>query len=558
VEQGGSTLTQQLVKNFFLSNERSLQRKLSEALVSILLELHFSKQEILETYLNEVYLGQSGPRAIHGFGLASRYYFNVSLDQLKLHQQALLVGLVKGPSYYDPWRFPQRSLDRRNLVLDMMLEQGLVSASEAAKAKQAPISVGEKVSRHRATYPAYLDLVRRQLRREYRERDLSSDGLSIFTHFDPLLQWQAERSTAATFARLQQRYGKDRVDPIEAGMIVTSIDSGDVQAVIGGKDIRFPGFNRAIDALRPVGSLMKPAVYLTALSHPDRYSLMTPLSDASVTVKGQDGSVWQPRNFDKKDHGNVPLHRAMSQSLNQATARLGMELGIDAVLDTVKKLGVERSLPEVPSVVLGAAEMTVFDVAGMFQTIAGGGFHSRLNTIHEVLDAKGVALSRYPLEVEQRISPKANYLLQYILQEVMREGTGKKVYRHFPEQYALAGKTGTSDDLRDSWFAGFNGEQLAVVWMGRDDNGSTPVTGASGALLLWQDYFLSQPQESVLQRVPDGVTYHWVDGERMLLSKSHCEGARYMPFIDGTEPSAIAECQSRATDLWQWFRSLLD
>lgn len=566
VHQGGSTLTQQLVKNFFLTSERSLKRKASEAVVSLLLELHFSKEEILEAYFNEVYLAQSGPRAIHGFGLASRYYFNLPLNQLSIHQQALLIGLVKGPSYYDPWRNPKRSKKRRNLVLKMMADEQIISESDASRAKQKPLDIGTRQSRHRVTYPAYLDIVRRQLRKEYRDKDLSTEGLQIFTHFDPFVQWQAERSVTKTLKQLKRRYGSKAIDDIEAGMVITSVDTGDVLAVVGGKNVRYAGFNRALDAVRPIGSLMKPAVFLTALSKPEQYSLITPLMDEPISIKQPNGSVWEPKNYSKKDYGEVPLHKALSLSLNQSSAKLGLDVGVGAVLQTVKELGVERELPEVPAVLLGAAEMTVFDVASMYQTIAGGGFHSRLNTISGVMDANGELLQRYPFEVEQRVSIQANYLLHYSLQEVMHEGTGRKAYAKFPREYALAGKTGTTDEQRDSWFAGFNGSQLGVVWMGRDDNRPTKLTGSSGALSLWLNYFETQPQISLLQNVPEGVEYHWVDDTLGALSEQACEGARYMPFIEGSEPNTQREPCSKQEEqydeekpsIWRWFQHWLN
>ncbi len=292
LRQGGSTLTQQLVKNFFLSNERSLSRKINEAMMAVLLELHYDKRDILESYLNEVFLGQDGQRAIHGFGLASQYFFSQPLAELKLDQVALLVGMVKGPSYFNPRRYPDRALARRNLVLDVLAEQGVATQQEVDAAKQRPLGVTRQGSMADSSYPAFLDLVKRQLRQDYRDEDLTEEGLRIFTSFDPILQEKAETSVNETLKRLSGRKG---VDQVEAAMVVTNPETGEIQALIGSRDPRFAGFNRALDAVRPIGSLIKPAVYLTALERPSKYTLTTWVQDEPFAVKGQDGQVWRPR-----------------------------------------------------------------------------------------------------------------------------------------------------------------------------------------------------------------------------------------------------------------------
>ncbi len=560
--QGGSTLTQQLVKNFFLSSDRTLLRKGVEAVMALLLELHFDKDEIFETYLNEVYLGQSGPRSIHGFGLASRYYFSKSISDLRLHQYALLVALVKGPSFYDPWRNPQRALKRRNLVIDLLEQHGVVEAREAKFARQQGLSVGERSSRSRQSYPAYLDLVRRQLRKDYREEDLSSEGLQIFTNFDPVVQWKAERSLSQTIARLEKSkglkdegQGKHHDSRIEGAVVVTSIENGELLAVVGGREPRYAGFNRALDALRPIGSLIKPAVYLTALEDSRQYTLASMISDAPVAVQGADGSMWEPANFDHRDHGELPLHRSLALSYNQATARLGMMIGLENVLDTLARLGIEREFLPVPALLLGALELSPFEVSIMYQTIAAGGFQSPLRAIREILDKQGQPLKRYPLSVEQKISPEAVHLLQYALLEVMREGTGRSAYQVLRTSQTVAGKTGTSDEQRDSWFAGYSGDRLAVVWLGRDDNGVTPLTGSSGALKVWRDLMFKLSERSVVFNKPEGVEYFWVDDQSGLLSAKDCQYARYLPFIIGTEPKRQAACKAKPGAVSSWLRS---
>lgn len=555
VVQGGSTLTQQLVKNFFLSGEKSLTRKALEAVMALILEFHFDKADILEAYLNEVYLGQSGTRAIHGFGLASQYYFHRPLNELSLPQYALLVALVKGPSYYDPWRHAERATERRNLVIRQLAEEGVVSAAEAQQALAAPLGIGSREQRSRARYPAYLDLVRRQLQRDYREEDLNSKGLKIYTNFDPIVQWQAESSLAQKLEQLELSYGLQGLSEsaeLQGGVVITHAETGEVLAVVGGRRPRFAGFNRALDAHRPVGSLIKPAVYLTALEEGD-FTLASMISDGPVQVEARDGTIWEPLNFDKQDHGDVPLHWALAKSYNQATARLGMTVGLAKIAATLKRLGVDREVPEIPSIILGSLEMSPFDIAGMYQTIAAGGFETPLKAIREITEARGQLLRRYPYSVEQRFNPQVIHLLLFALQEVMREGTGRAAYQYLPQDLALAGKTGTTDDLRDSWFVGFSGDRLGVVWLGRDDNSPTPLTGSSGALQVWAQMMSIGERQSLIFTRPQGVEYHWIDDKSGLLSAAGCQYARKLPFIVGTEPSQKAPCIARKSPLRRWW-----
>jgi penicillin-binding protein 1B len=543
LEQGGSTLTQQLVKNFFLTRERTIARKLMELAMALVLELRYSKEEILEAYLNEIYLGQDGHRAIHGFGLASHYYFNRPIAELDAPQIALLVGMVRGPSYYDPWRHPERSRERRDTVLALMVDQEVIGAEAAARIAQMPLGVGDREQARSKFYPAYLDLVRRQLRRDYSEEGLTSEGLQIFTGLDPAVQRAAEASLQATLARIENDF-KARGKPqqgLEGAVIVTRVDSGEVLAVVGGRNSRVAGFNRALDALRPVGSLMKPAVFLTALED-GRYTLLTPLDDGPVVYKGANGQVWRPRNYDREDHGMVRLHRALAQSYNQSTARLGLELGPERVVDTIHRLGVDREVPALPSVALGAVALSPIEVAEMYQTIASGGFSSPLSAIREVMDASGEPLTRYPVAVEQKVRQSAVYLLEYALKEVVRSGTARSAYNRLPPGLVVAGKTGTTDDQRDSWFAGYSGDLLAVVWIGRDDNGVTALTGATGALPAWTALMAAVSREPRRSRAPGGVTETWVDELGGGLSGEGCPGARLVPFLNGTEPDYEAAC----------------
>ncbi len=559
LRQGGSTLTQQLVKNFYLTNERSLTRKATEAMMALLLELHYDKNEILEAYLNEVFLGQDGQRAVHGFGLASQYLFSQPLSELKLHQVALMVGIVKGPSYYNPRRYPERALERRNLVLDVLAEQGVVPADQVAAAKLKPLGVTARGSLADSSFPGFLDLVKRQLRQDYREEDLTEEGLRIFTSFDPILQLKAEAALSETLKRLSAGRGK-ALDEVEAAMLVTSPESGEVQALIGSRQPRFAGFNRALDAVRPIGSLIKPAVYLTALERPSQYTLTSWLSDTPFSVKGQDGQVWKPQNYDRQAHGNVFLYQALANSYNLSTAKLGLALGVPTVLKTLERLGVSREFPAYPSMLLGAASLTPLEVAGMYQTLANGGFNTPLRGIRSVLTAEGEPLKRYPFQIQQRFDPGAIYLVQNAMQRVMREGTGRSVYSQLPASLNLAGKTGTSNDSRDSWFAGFSQDLLTVVWMGRDDNGKTPLTGATGALQVWTGFMRKADPLPLDMPLPDNVIQAWIDPLTGDGSDPSCSQARQMPYIRGSEPAPGSACgaPAPAAEVMDWVRGWLN
>ena len=556
--QGGSTLTQQLVKNFYLNEERTLTRKLLEAVMAVLLEIHFSKDEILETYINEVYLGQAGDRAIHGFGLASSHYFRQPVKELKLHQTALLAGLVKGASYYNPWRHPERALTRRNLVLDVMEREGVITKAEATTAKRKPLDVvPPRPGGGRWQYPAYLDLVKRQLREDYDHADLQTEGLRIFTNFDPQVQRKLESRVSARIENLESGYRIEK-GKLQTASVIVRVGSGEVVAIAGDRQAGYAGFNRALDAKRPMGSTIKPAVYMTALEKPAAYTLATMVEDTPISVSTDTGDLWQPRNFERESHGAVPLYEGLGYSYNQATARVGMDVGLPAIMDTIRRLGYDKPLPELPSLILGAVEMSPLEVAQLYHTIATNGFYSPLRSISSVFTAKNIPLKRYPFKAEQRFDPALMHLINYGLQVVLREGTGKSAYKRLPENLVLAGKTGTTNDQRDSWFAGFSGNYLSVVWMGRDDNGKTPLTGGTGALRLWIDVMAELENRSVIFRQPDGIKYHWVETETGLLSQKGCAGARYLPFVVGSEPKGKSRCSPASIEnVVDWLKDVL-
>lgn len=537
--QGGSTITQQLVKNFYLTSERTLTRKVNEALMALLLELHYSKDEILETYLNEVALGQSGERSVNGFGLAAQFYFGLPVSELDLHQVALLVAMVQGPSYYNPRRNPKRALARRNLVIDNLVHVGKLEAGLAARARKMPLGVVARPTAATTLYPAFLDVVRRQLHAEYKDEDLASEGLRIFTTLDPRVQEATETSFRATLSRLRQGNPR-RLGKLQGAAVVSNPENGELLAVIGGSG-DFTGYNRAIDARRQIGSLVKPAVYLTALSS-GRYTVLTPLDDGPVELLGADGKAWTPTNDDGQNHGVVPLYHALSNSYNQATIRMGLEVGLPAVIATLKRLGVQQSLSAYPSLMLGAVDMSPLDVLSMFQVYASGGFRTPPRSIREVLDARGKPLRRYGLAVEQVADPAAVYLLNFALQQTMRSGTAAAAGQQLPADLVMAGKTGTTNDQRDAWFAGYTGNYLGVVWVGNDDNRPTGLFGASGALPVWIGTMRRLHPVSLVQAQPEDVEWEWGDMRTGQRSVEGCPDAVFVPFRRDTLPQELSPC----------------
>ena len=505
VVQGGSTLTQQLVKNYFLSDEQTFGRKATEAFMALRLEAHFSKEEILVAYLNEVYLGQDGARAIHGFGLGSEYYFAKPLDELDAGELALLIGLVKGPSYYDPRNHAERARARRNLVLQELADAHLIDATAAKRA--AANSLGLRAPGG-SYVPAYLDLVRRHLKRDYAEADLAAAGLAVYTSLDPRAQAAAEHALTLNLKRLDAA-SHVRGAHLEGAVIVAEPNSGDVVAVVGGRDVGTDGFNRALDARRPIGSLVKPAVYLAALET-GRYNAATLIEDAPIELKLGDGSIWAPQNFEHQIYGRVPLARALAESMNLATVRLGLDVGLPRVADTLQRLGLERSPTLNPSLLLGTVEMTPLEVVQVYTSLANGGFRARLRAVHAVLDEHGRPLKSFKVQVEAAAPPAAVYQLDRMLTLVTTHGTGRDVPARLPRGLVVAGKTGTSSDTRDSWFAGFTGSYVSVVWVGYDDNRVTGLTGATGALPVWADTLASLKSVSFQPVPPELVEDRWI------------------------------------------------
>jgi penicillin-binding protein 1B len=560
IEQGGSTLTQQLVKSYFLDNRRTLGRKLEEAMMAWLLEVHFEKQDLMNAYINEIYLGQDGNRAVHGFGLASQFYFGKPLAELQLHEVALLVAIVRGPSYYDPRRHEERARARRDLVLKLMAQYKVVDEKAAKEAAKRPLGIVSASTQAGGYYPAFLDLVRRTLRRDYREEDLTEAGLKIFSTLSPLTQSLAEKALTQELDRLDKLRKQKADQKLEGVVVVTAPQNGEVIAMVGGRQASFDGFNRALDAKRSIGSLVKPVIYLAAVES-GRYTAASIIEDGPVEVKLSNNKVWTPQNISEEYYGQVPLVRALAQSMNLATVRLGLEVGLQKVTNEFVALGLGREPPQLPSVLLGALDVSPLEVAQLYNAFANGGFSTPLRAVRAVVDAEGKPIKSFALEVTPVADPAAVYQVNRMLVQVMEHGSGRAARAQIPPEIVVAGKTGTSSDYRDSWFAGFSGNTLAVVWIGYDDNSPTGLTGSSGSLPVWSRLMRSIGTTSWSAPLPEGLEEKSIEFTTGLAANPGCGGENLvtiavpagtqLPAKSGCETSAFGELGERAREWWR-------
>ncbi|MFC5594287.1 penicillin-binding protein 1B [Lysobacter niastensis] len=533
-KQGASTLTQQLARSGLLGigREQTLTRKGKEILYALLIDARYDKRTILEAYLNQVYLGQRGAQAIHGVAAASEFWFGRDLRDLSTEQIALLVGIVRGPSYYDPRRNPERALERRNFALGEFHETGLIDAAEYQRALKAPLGVTSTPGSVAANrFPAYVDLVRRQLARDYPADALSGAGLSVMSGMSPSAQGLAEAAVTRTLKSLDHKTRP----PLQAGLVVTDVHNGEVVAVVGSRSIAEHGFNRAVEAQRPVGSLLKPFVYLLALAQPGKYSLASWVDDTPVTVQLGKGKNWNPGNSDGRSHGSVHLIDALAMSYNQATVRVGMQVDPERIAALIRTLAGIEAEPN-PALILGAVDQSPYAMAQLYQFLASGGEIQPLHAVRGVLDANGKAVNRYdkaPAPAQEGDAIAAR-LITVALQQAVSNGTGTQLIRDGLGRLSPAGKTGTSNDGRDSWFAGWTGDHLAVIWVGNDQNKETGLYGATGAMRVWSSIFSRLPTAPL--KVGDkGLDWQWVTGTHT--TDPDCASARRFAFVAGFAPS---------------------
>ncbi|UPG91408.1 penicillin-binding protein 1B [Luteibacter aegosomaticola] len=542
--QGGSTLTQQLVRNLFLDRSQNYLRKVNEALLSLLMEAHYSKHRILEAYVNEVFLGQQGNQAVHGFAAGAEFFFGRRMEELRPQEIALLIGLVKGPSYYDPRRYPDRALQRRNLVLQQFNQTGLLDDAATKAVQATPLGIADNAQLPHNRFPAFMQLVRSQVQADFDEDALRNGSLSIFTTLDPAAQLYTEQAILTTTKALGKRGAAS-----QAAAVVTDTTDGSVLAVVGSREPGEQGFNRALDARRSIGSLVKPFVYLVALSQPSKWSLASTLQDEPINMRQPDGSMWTPQNDDHEIHGQVPMLDALVHSWNLATVNLGLQVGLPRIKGFLESFGLQDVNPS-PSLLLGAVDLSPLQVAQMYEYIAADGHALPLVSVRGVMDNKGQAIKRYDVKPGEGEYQAPTRLIRWAMQQVVNSGTAAAIGNSSLGSLHAAGKTGTSDSQRDSWFAGFTGEHLAVVWMGRDDNKPTGLYGATGSMRVWQELFRKLPTQPLAAQPGEGLDMTWVNTQTGKRTEPTCEGARQFPFIDGYVPEEEQGC------FWQQFKGM--
>ncbi|QFU21377.1 penicillin-binding protein 1B [Shewanella eurypsychrophilus] len=526
--QGGSTLTQQLAKNFFLSSERSLVRKAREALMAMIIDFRYEKDEILEAYLNEVYMGQDKARGVHGMGLAAQFYFGRPIAELTLSQQAFLVAVIKGPSYYNPWRYPERAQERRDLVLRLLMEGEKISVAQYQAAAESPLGLRKSDKPVHQKLPAFFAVVKHELARRFGDSLLTQSGIKIYTTLDPMAQDAAEKAVKKVMPHLAKN---DK--SLQVGMVLTDKVSAGIAAMVGDKVPSYRGFNRAVEIRRPIGSLIKPFVYATALGQADKYNLATPLKDKPITLKNGQGKTWSPQNVTRKFSGEVPLLTGFKKSMNVPTVNLGMEIGVSSVATTLDKAGWRDKISEYPSMLLGAVNGSPLMVAQVYQTIADNGRYRQLSSITAVLDKDNNPLPVAKIPQSQGIDIATNFLVQYAMTQVVQSGTAARLGKVFPRT-TLAGKTGTSNDTRDSWFAGFDERNVAAVWVGRDDNGKTGLYGSNGAMAVYQDFLQNRPPISLRRTPVNGVVNGHFDRATGKAMEAGCANTIALPALSGS------------------------
>ena len=523
VVEGGSTITQQLVKNYFLTNERSYTRKLKEIFMAMAMNHRYTKEQILEAYMNEIYLGQNGNAGIYGFGLASYFYFGVPIGELSLDQMALLVGLIKGPSYYDPWRYPDNAISRRNTVLAVLRNRGHISPESFEALAAKPLNVIKRGQMNYTKTPAFMGLVKTEIGSRFKEEEektgkdfLSGNGIRIFTSLDPQAQASAEKAVTEQIAAIEKERKKSN---LEAAMIVSSWRTGEVSAVVGSSNPKYDGYNRVLDSRRQVGSLIKPFVYLTAFHQ--GYHLGSIVNDNPVKVKLPNGDIWSPKNDDKKFRGPIRVIRAMASSLNVPTVRVGMGAGLDNVINTLHAAGYKRDIPLYPSIVLGTPEISPYELNSMYVGMATEGIYRDLTTLRTIEKDGQIVYQRGGNRSPRTLDPKDTYLAIYGMTEATRSGTGRRIGNMFPG-VTIASKTGTTNDFRDSWTVGMDSDEIATVWVGYDNNKSTGLYGSTGAMRLYGAYLKERGVNSLELKRPEGIVFANFDRQGNVLA-SGCE-----------------------------------
>lgn len=546
VVQGGSTLTQQLVKNFFLYPKRSFIRKINEMLIAWRIEQKHTKAEILEAYLNEIYLGQRGSASVSGVEEASRLYFAKDVSQITIGECALLAGMIRSPSLYNPITHPDKAIERRDFVLSRMLEAGAITKEQYAEAKSEKI-VTPNVKARVATAPYFIDFVKRQLRDLYPPEVLQTEGMRIFTTVDMFMQLAAEEAVASEIAQVEKDNAKilpkDHQGNLQACLVAVQPSTGYLRALVGGREYAVTQFDRCTQAQRQPGSTFKPFVYLTALDSRRSAKPFTPASlidDRSFEIEAG-GKMWRPANYDKKERGPVTVRTALEQSLNIATSRLALAVGLENVVATARDAGISSTLQPVPSIALGAFEVTPMEMAGAYTIFPNGGILAEPLSIMKVVTKEGEIVQSKAMRMKREFDAAPVFLTTNLMKGVIERGTGASVRtRGFTPP--AAGKTGTTSSYRDAWFVGFTPGLLALVWVGYDDNAEIKMSGARAALPVWARFMKTVDLNGNGDfSSPSGIILVNVDQRTGGLVSSACPGGITEAFIEGTEPAKKCE-----------------
>lgn len=556
IKQGGSTLTQQLARSRYLNRERTFSRKIKEAILAMTLEVALSKDEILERYLNEIYLGQQGMFEVRGIVTASRLYLGKEPGLLQPGELALLVGLIRSPNSDSPIASPQRARLRRDLVLRRLRGMGRISEAEYLRAVREPVRA---VRRSTVESGYFLDFVRKEVETKL-PRSERAGVLKVFTSLDLPTQLAAQQAVAQGVSRINSGRRRGMANAVEGALVALDVETGAIKAMVGGRNYRRSQFNRAVHAKRQPGSLFKPFVYLAAFEarRGDGSGALTPatvVEDRPIALPVGNGQ-WTPRNYENRYHGKVRLREALERSLNAATIRVAEQVGLSRVIDQARASGIESPLRSGLATLLGASEVSLLEITAAYGTLAKGGEWIRSSAIRRVVDHRGRVLFEDRRESRRAASEQAAFLVTSLLQGTIDRGTAASA-RQLGLARPAAGKTGTTNDLRDAWFVGYTPDLVAGVWVGVDSGAVLGQSGAQAALPIWTQFIerasAGQPPRGFLP--PPGIVTAKIDPASGLGFGAGCGGDGVEEvFIEGTEPKTT--CPEGEFFLARWLRRL--
>lgn len=550
IVEGGSTLTQQLAKVLFLTPERKYSRKLKEILLALKIEQQYTKQEILDLYLNQIYFGSGA----YGVEAAAQTYFGKRARELSLAECALLAGLPRSPKYYSPFRSSENAFKRRAYILKRMVSTGVITQAEAEEANRIPLPFQPATHLQKLwRAPYFIEYIRQKIEDRFGSGILYSGGLNIYTSINTTLQQHAETAVQAGLKKLETEFSKQKVQgktplhPLQAALIAIDPSTGRVLAMVGGRDFTASQFNRALQAYRQPGSSFKPIIYAAAIEH--GFSPADIISDTPLKIKIDNKKDWMPENFTKTYQGDVTIRKALVQSLNVPTVRLLSSVGIQEVINISRKLGIKSALKSVPSLALGSSDITLMELTSAYSVFANHGVKNAPAAILKVTDNKGQILYINDSIPMQAIKPETAYIITNLLKGVIENGTG---WRARDIGRPVAGKTGTTNEYRDAWFIGYTPVLVAGVWVGYDDQRSLgpKATGARAALPIWLNFMKAAHADipSSDFSVPDGILFRNIDPNTGLLSTTRCRSSFSEAFVAGTEPRKYCEEQEPTHD----------